>query len=361
MERLPVTVAKLAEAAASVAGQADLAAVLRTTVRTAITLTGAAYGALGVTGEHGTLTDFIYEGVDRATADKIGSLPIGRGLLGAIENQPVRVDDLTDHPSSVGFPAHHPPMVSFLGVAVGIGRFRYGNLYLADSARGTFSDDDEAVIVALAGIAASAIARARLEERLENAALIEDRERIARDIHDGVIQELFAVGLALGAARDAEPDLARREIEEAMASIDEAMTRLRNYIFDLQTPEPDFEARLRTMVSKAAGDTHVDIKVDGDFAQIEPSVADHLSHFVREGVSNAIRHAGAGAVTVSATCDDEIAVVEVTDDGRGFDPEDRHDGMGLANMRERMSVLGGTCEISSGANGGTVARGSVPI
>ncbi len=352
---------QLVEAAASVAGQADLADVLRTTVRTAMDLTNATHGALGVLGSHGMLTDFIFEGVDRHTAKMIGAPPIGRGVLGAIGSRPVRLDDVSTHPHAAGFPAHHPALRAFLGVPVRLGHDTLGNLYLAHSGNGAFTAEDETLVEGLAVIAGSAISRARLERRLERAALVEDRERIARDIHDGVIQELFAVGLALQTARGADATTADHQITQAMLSIDDAMTRLREYIFDLQSPVPDFEARLRTIVHNVAGDTRVKVLVEGDFSTLERTTSEGLIQFVREGVSNAVRHARADTITVRATADSATVMVEVADDGVGFDPGGDADGLGLANMRERMSTLGGLCVVESTPGRGTVARGSVPV
>jgi len=361
---MPAALSRLVSAAASVAGQAELSDVLRTTVRTAMDLTAARYGALGVMSEHGLLSAFIYEGMEKETAEAVGALPVGRGVLGALGDEALRLDNIAGHPKAVGFPEHHPHMTSFLGVGVTAGGTRFGNLYLTDKAGGAlFSDEDEALVVALAHVAGSAIARARLERRLEHAALVEDRERIARDIHDGVIQELFAVGLSLEASRNAAPAEVARQVETAMASIDDAMNRLRSYIFDLQLPDPDFEARLRTIISKTSGDASVRIDISGDFSHLSHTVLEHLSNFVREAVSNAIRHANAESVSVSVSADNdgEVLVVEVIDDGDGFDPGNVNDGLGLANMKERMSELGGLCEVISEPGKGTVARGSVPL
>ncbi|MEE8331188.1 MAG: GAF domain-containing sensor histidine kinase [Acidimicrobiia bacterium] len=361
MDRLPATVRQLVEAAALVAGQADLSDVLRTTIRTAMELTGAAYGALGVIGSHGVLTDFIFEGMDRETADRIDHLPVGKGVLGAMGEIPLRLEDLTTHPDAVGMPANHPPMTSFLGVAVRLGSDTIGNLYLTNKADGPFSEEDELLVQALAVIAGSAVSRARLERRLERAALIEDRERIARDIHDGVIQELFAVGLALQATRGTDSAEASERIDQAVDSIDDAMTSLRDYIFDLQSQTPDFEARLRAVLSTAASEADVRIELTGRFVDLDRPIADNLTHFVREAVSNAVRHARPSKVTVFAINDGDTVTVEVVDDGSGFDPTMQSEGMGLANMRERVSVLGGTCEIRSEVGNGTTAIGSVPL
>jgi signal transduction histidine kinase len=359
VNRLPSTFRQLVEAAASVAGKADLADVLRTSVRTAMELTGAAYGALGVIGSHGMLSDFIFEGLNPESADRIGRLPVGKGVLGAIKGKALRIDDIATHPDAVGFPEHHPHMHSFLGVPVRLGGDIAGNLYLANKEVGAFTDEDAVLVEALAMIASSAISRARLEARLERAALVEDRERIARDIHDGVIQELFAVGLALQTARSQGSALAGERITQAITSIDDAMTRLRDYIFDLQSQTPDFEAQLRSIVSNTPA-IDADIQFTGRFTDVDGPVTEHLVHFVREAVSNAVRHSGASAIMIRALIDDSALTVEVEDDGRGFDVDREYEGMGLVNMRARVNALGGVCVIDSEIGKGTTARGRVP-
>ncbi len=341
VERLPTTVRRLVEAAASVAGQTELSNVLRITVKTAMELTGAKYGALGVIGSHGTLSDFIFEGVDRELADRIGRHPVGRGVLGAIRDKPLRLANLSAHADAVGFPSHHPAMESFLGVPVGLGGYTFGNLYLADKDEGEFTAEDEALVLALAVIAGSAVSRARLERRLERAALVEDRERIARDMHDGVIQELFAVGLALQASVGADPTATDDGIRRAMVSIDGAMQRLREYIFDLQAQVPDFEARLRSVVGQAATEIDIRVETSGDFSKLPRPFAEQLIQFAREAISNAIRHSGAATIQVRAAADDGTVRLEIEDDGIGFDVEANAEGMGIANMRERISTLGG--------------------
>lgn len=158
----------LVEAMLAVTSGLDLNATLLTIVQTATELVDARYGALGVRGEDHELVDFIATGIDEDTRTRIGPPPEGRGVLGVLidEPKPIRLDDIRHHPASVGFPANHPPMQTFLGVPVRIRDEVYGNLYLTEKADGQpFSEDDEVLVEALAAAAGIAIDNARLYEQ----------------------------------------------------------------------------------------------------------------------------------------------------------------------------------------------------
>lgn len=155
----------LIDAILAITSGLKLDATLRAIVHTAAELVDARYGALGVRGYDHRLVEFVYEGIDEETRHLIGSLPEGRGVLGALieEPKPIRLDDISRHPASVGFPLHHPPMRTFLGVPVRIRDEVFGNLYLTEKADGQpFSDDDEVLVQALAAAAGIAVDNARL-------------------------------------------------------------------------------------------------------------------------------------------------------------------------------------------------------
>ncbi|MDD7939576.1 GAF domain-containing protein [Actinomycetospora lutea] len=163
----PERIAALFSSLTSIAEGLDLDAVLHRIVEAAVELVDARYGALGVLDEAGAgLSRFVYTGFDEEARDRIGALPRGHGLLGELirRPEPLRLADLHDHPSSVGFPAHHPPMRSFLGVPVRVRGAVFGNLYLTEKRRGEFTAQDEAVTVALAAAAAVAVENARLHQ-----------------------------------------------------------------------------------------------------------------------------------------------------------------------------------------------------
>lgn len=159
----------LLRANATVVGDLSLPVVLRHIVTAARELVQAGYGALGVIGRDGGLEQFVHVGMDPGVVDEIGGLPEGRGILGLLINfpDPVRLADLGAHPAAVGFPAHHPPMGSFLGVPIRVRGQIFGNLYLTDSANGEFSAEDEQLATALAATAGVAIANARLFHETE--------------------------------------------------------------------------------------------------------------------------------------------------------------------------------------------------
>lgn len=157
----------LIDAILAITSGLKLDATLRAIVHTAAELVDARYGALGVRGYDHRLVEFVYKGIDEETRHLIGSLPEGRGVLGALieEPKPIRLDDISRHPASVGFPLHHPPMRTFLGVPVRIRDEVFGNLYLTEKADGQpFSDDDEVLVQALAAAAGIAVDNARLFE-----------------------------------------------------------------------------------------------------------------------------------------------------------------------------------------------------
>jgi hypothetical protein len=157
---------RLVESILMVASDLDLDETVRRIVHEAVELTGARYGALGVRGEGNELVDLVYEGIDESTRAMIGDLPRGTGVLGVLfdDPRPLRLDDISTHPSSVGFPPHHPPMRTFLGAPVVLrGGAVFGNIYVTEKADGAaFSDDDEVMVQALSAAAAIAIENARL-------------------------------------------------------------------------------------------------------------------------------------------------------------------------------------------------------
>lgn len=359
--------AKLVTAASAVTRQTDLTAVLRTTVDTGMELTGAAYGALGVLGEHGALIQFVHAGLDRETGAAIGSPPQGRGLLGVITEigKTVRTDRITDHPDSVGFPAHHPTMESFLGMPITVGGETFGNLYLTEKPGG-FTGQDEALVEALAAIAGSAIATARMHGRLRRAAVVEDRERIARDLHDAIIQDLFAVGLSLQSLgqKVADPTV-KSSLTESVQRLDEAIASLRKFIFDLRPPvwtRRSLKGELSDLIGQLAEphEASVSLTVTGDLNDLSGEVVSDVVQVVREATSNALRHSGVGRVSVSVHRGADRIVIAVADRGRGFDPETVERGMGLDNLRARARDANGDAEITSRAGFGTTVRVVLP-
>lgn len=525
----------LVDAMLTVTSGLDLADTLRTIVHTAIELIDARYGALGVRGHDHELTEFVYEGIDEATRERIGALPQGRGVLGVLIDEPVpiRLENIHDHPASVGFPPNHPPMRTFLGVPVRIRDEVFGNLYLTEKASGQpFSEDDEVLAQALAAAAGIAIDNARLYEqsrarqswieatrdiatqllsgtdpadvfrrvaaealkltgaelaavavpvdadieqadldelivievagvadgaatatlpvsgttvgtvfrqrkpyrgtaidaglggllndagpalvvplratdtvagvvvavrrrgaqpfteeqldmmsgfsdqaalawqlassqrRMRELDILSDRDRIARDLHDHVIQRLFAIGLAVQGTipRTRSPE-AQQRLTGTVDDLQAVIQEIRTAIFDLHGGSPGttrLRQRLDEAVAQFAGpDVRTTMQIVGPLSVVESPLADHAEAVVREAVSNAIRHGAATELTVRVQVDDDLAI-EVTDNGGGIGAGDVT-ASGLTNLRRRAEDSGGTFSIVTPAMGGTVLRWTAPL
>jgi signal transduction histidine kinase len=358
--------APMLDAVIAVASDLSLPIVLRRIAESATTLVDARYGALGVLDDTGGLADFVTVGVDDATIASIGSLPEGKGILGRliVDPRPLRLADLAAHPDSYGFPPNHPPMRSFLGVPILVRGKVFGNLYLCEK-RGAdeFTATDEALAIALAVVAGVSIENARLHARLQNLVVLEDRERIARDLHDKVIQRLFATGMSLQALqpRVADPGSARR-LDEAIDELDLTIREIRNTIFALHAPTTGLAAELAALIAELRerlGIT-IDLRVEGPLELVVPStVAEHLTPVVREAVTNVARHAQASRVDVHIDVGAEITV-RVIDDGIGM-PAVADRGEGLANLEHRAAAAHGTCTAVARPEGGTVLTWRAPL
>jgi signal transduction histidine kinase len=527
---------RLLETGLALAAELSLPATLQHIVELAADLTGARYGALGVLGPDGTISEFITTGVTGEQRAAIGHIPVGRGILGVLidDARPLRLYDIADDARSVGFPPNHPPMRSFLGAPVTARGRVYGNLYLTEKGGGAdFDADDERALVMLAaqaGVAienaqlyeeahdrarrleairavttailagtdtgellglvvgharalvgadvatlavpagddslvieaadgllaeelrgqvfpvqgsvtgevlrtgktviladasgddriaqpvvraglgpalllplavrgrtigsltlanarggaplrdtaiqlvetfaeqaAVAIEYARLQRELHRLAVLEDRERIAKELHDGAIQALFAVGMGLqGTAVLAGSEELRGRIQDAVEELDRVIRDLRNYIFGLRPgilADRQLDQALHGLVEEFQQRTGV-----VTIAEIDPPVAAELAgragdlvQLAREALSNVSRHAEATTCRVSLYLAEDGGVLEVDDDGRGFDPSRvTGTGQGLGNLRERAQALGGRAEIDSTPGQGTRVRVTIP-
>ncbi|WP_418063349.1 GAF domain-containing protein [Pimelobacter simplex] len=470
----------LLDAVVTISADLSLDGVLSRIVAIASRLVDARYAALGVlsAGQQRRLRTFVHHGIADDLAAEIGELPTGHGLLGLIIDrpEPLRLHDIAEHPASYGFPEHHPPMSSFLGVPVRIRDRVFGNLYLTEKASGgDFTAEDEEIVVALAAAAGVAIENARLfeeaqvreqwarasaelasllaepagdpvaavaerarqiaradaawagdadrshdgpvlsvpfaaaagaaradgtlslawapehEDRFhaldpqlvtayaEQAALtlqlaearedqrrlavLEDRDRIGRDLHDLVIQRLFAVGLGLqGTTRMVDrPDAAAR-IDQAVDDLDATIKDIRRAIFGLSSLDTagDIQAEVTRLVDRAAATLKFrpSLRFEGPVRTLVPDdIAPDLLAVLAEGLSNASRHAGASAVEVVVEAGERI-VLTVRDDGRGMTGAGAESG--LANIRARAEQRGGSLVIDSAPGRGTSLSWSVP-
>jgi two-component system, NarL family, sensor histidine kinase DevS len=529
----------LVEAGLVLASELSLPAVLQKIADLACDIADARYGALGVLGPDGLIEQFITHGVTEEERRAIGHIPVGKGILGALihDGTPLRLRHIQQDPRSVGFPANHPPMTSFLGVPVKIRNRVYGNLYLtekrgaaeftaedeqavvtlatqaavaienarlyeaarshqrrleaigevmqtilagreldealrlvagharnlvaadlatiampsgadeltlrvaeganADELRGMsfpvavslsgevmrrgeplvledasvddrvhqpvvkvghigpalwvpltgaqgpvgtllvgnlrggrrFTEDDINLVSLFAAQAGLAVANARIREELERLAVLEDRERIAKELHDGVIQTLFAVGMSLQAADTplADPTALHDRLASAVADIDRAIRDLRNFIFGLEPgglADRQLDQALRDLVDelRRGCDLAIRVDIDPESASLLTPHAPNVLQLVREAMSNAIRHADAQTISVELGGDGEALTLAIEDDGSGFDPEGTlGGGRGLRNLRARAEAIGGRLDIESRSERGTTVRLRVPL
>ncbi len=373
---------RLLDAVAAVAEGLDLDEVLDRTVVAACSLVDARFGALGVLDEGGTrLVRFVHHGLDPDEAAAIGHLPTGHGLLGHLirDPRPLRLEDMTTHHASTGLPPGHPPMRSFLGAPIIVQGDVFGNLYLADKHDGTpFDLDDERAVVALATIAGGSVAVARLNQRSRELVVTRERERIARDLHDSVIQNLYATGLGLESARRLAaatpdvPEVVMGRLEQGIDRIDRIVREIRATIFALhERPSSGvgLRGRVLTVLEELTPVLGLSprLRLDGPIDTAVPKdLADDLIPVLRESLANVVKHAGiVTAVTVALTVGQGTVELEVQDDGAGprgtvgIRPDGG--GLGLANLRARAEDRGGRLEFGSAPGGGTRMLWSAPL
>lgn len=349
----------------SIAAVLDLEAVLQLIVDRVRDLADAEYAALGIVGWDGRLERFVTSGITEARRRQIGDPPHGRGLLGLIirEGQSLRIPEIEADPRRHGFPPNHPPMRSFLGVPIRVRGEAIGNFYLTNK-RGAeeFGADDQALVERFASHAAIAIDNARLHEQVRRLAVVEERDRIGRDLHDGVMQSLYAVTISLDDVPELmheAPEEARARVDRAIGSLQSAIGDIRGFVYDMR-PRLQAPGDLRRALEAVADEIgrtasrDVELRVADDVILTSEAAAE-LVAIVREALSNVGRHAGAAHARVELAGTGSGARLSVSDDGRGFDPEaspgpDHH---GLDNMRERAAALGGRFSVESSPGSGT--------
>jgi signal transduction histidine kinase len=363
---------RLLAAVLLISSDIDLPQLLRTLISEACSLVGARYGALGVLNERRTgLEQFLTVGLDEGQERAIGPRPTGRGVLGLLITDPVslRLDRISEHPDSYGFPPNHPPMTTFLGVPLKVRDEVYGNLYLTDKIGAErFSDEDEALAEALALATGIAIQNSRLHDRVRALSVLDDRDRIARDLHDRVIQRIYAVGMSLaGATRLDDLPQVHERVERAVDDLDSTITDIRTAIFELgETPLPGGLRQAVVHLTDELGPTlgsRPVVRFAGPVDNaVPPLVADHIIAVVREGLTNAAKHAQASHFDVEVSVDSDTVLVEVVDNGSGLDLDRvRAAGHGLTNLRNRAEKLNGSFEVLSVEGGGTRLRWSAPV
>ena len=370
----PAKLRRVLEATLLVEADLELPVLLRHVIDEALSMTTARYGAIGVLNEDcSALAEFITVGLTPEEEKRIGARPTGRGVLGLLitDPKPLRVSRIDTHPDSFGFPANHPPMSSFLGVPIKVRNEVYGNLYLTDKIGWSeFTTDDEALVGALALAAGIAIENARLHQRVQEVAVSDERDRLARDLHDTVIQRLFAVGLSLQSiAGKAIPPGESDRLRRAIADIDDTIRQVRTTIFELGLDKGSGASRASVValvheLSTVVG-FEIGVSIDGPVdAALSDEIEEHLLATLREALTNIGRHAHASRASVLLTVDTESCQLRVLDNGQGVDedqPSTSVGGHGLLNMRRRAEKLHGSLMIETPETGGTLLIWQVPI
>jgi nitrate/nitrite-specific signal transduction histidine kinase len=333
-------------------------------------LINARYAALGVPDGKGGLRFFKVSGMTPEQVARLDHLPIGKGLIGAImdDRASIRLKRMADDPRSSGFCRAHPAMTSLLGVPIQVGQQLFGTLYLCDRKDGQpFSEDDVWLVETIAGYAALAIAGSQLNEQQQRLALLEERERIGMELHDGVIQSLYAMGMRLDLMR-LSGDILPEAIPNVIDNLNEVIEDIRRYIMNLQrhdTPQKTIRDLLQDIINKFSTSDSLSIELDAP--DVPPRFTmvtfESIGQMVNEALSNAVRHSEATIIRVSAERQERELVITVADNGKGFDPQHltHQDGLGLRNMQQRAALHGGQVKIETDLNQGTRLTIRVPV
>jgi signal transduction histidine kinase len=369
------TLHALDRATRAIAGELDVERVLQLIVDSVRELVGAQYAALGTFDARGRIERFITSGISEAHRLRIGPLPQGHGLLGTIirDGATLRIPDIAQHPESHGFPPEHPPMHSLLGVPIRVSGAIVGNFYLTEKVGATaFSSGDEQLVELFAIHAGIAINNARLHQEVQKLAIVDERLRISRDLHDGIIQSIYGVSLSLEEALELIDD----DSAQAAARVDRAIDRLQTTIGDIRQfivglglqGEQGIGATIEGMAREllAGSATALDVDLSGAEAldvRLPPRAGHELVQIAREALSNVARHSQAKHATVQLSVADGIAVLRIEDDGAGFDPAhpvgETH--FGLANLRDRAVAVAGDLTVDSEPGKGTRIIVRLPI
>jgi signal transduction histidine kinase len=377
-------VRELSEAVLAVASRRSVREVLQTIVAAARRLLDARYAALGLPDDDGGFAEFLADGISDEQWAAIGPLPRQHGLLGVMlrDPKPVRLADIRAHPNFGWWPAAHPVLHDFLGVPIMSGDEILGELFLADkkapasevnrrpSGSAGFTEQDEELLLVLAAHAAIALVNARLYERSRELSIMEERYRIARELHDSVTQKLFSLRLTADAAATvlAPTDEAASHVDTIRQLAREATDELRAITVGLRPADlagDGLATALRKqaeLLNRAHG-----AQVVFTGCPVERLRADReeaVYRIAQEALHNALRHGSPTRVDLQLSTSDRRLLLVVTDDGGGFDPDDPAPAarrrLGLASMRERAAAVGGRLRVASRPGKGTTVRLEVP-
>jgi signal transduction histidine kinase len=360
----------MSDALLAVTAERSVEAILQKLAHAARTLAGARYAAIGIPDREGAFAQFITSGMSDKLVAAMGPLPRTHGLLGAMleSEQPYRTGDIHDDPRFRGWwPRSHPDMRSFLGVPIVSRNGVIGAFYLTEKEGAAgFSAADQRLIELLAAHAAIAIENAQLYEQNRELSIAEERNRLARELHDSVTQKLFGLVLSAEAAAtllDRDSAEARAELERLQELAREAMDELRTLVFELRPPSVETEGlatalRKHVDVLRRAYRREIGLELIGSPSGA-PRVERDVLRIAQEALQNALRHAGAEHVELRLDARNGRLAMSVTDDGIGFDPsapELRSRRLGLTSMEERAEAIGGTLSIESTPGAGTTVR-----
>ena len=362
----------VSDAVLAVTSERAVEEVLQRLVESARELASARYAALGLPdGEEG-FSQFLTAGMSDELVAAMGPLPRRHGLLGLMLEapEPFRTSDIHGHPRFRGWwPRAHPDMRSFLGVPIVAPEGVIGAFYLTEKeGADDFSATDQEVIELLAAHAAIAITNARLYERSRELSILAERNRLALELHDAVSQKLFSLVLTAEAAgtlldRDADAVAARAQVAKVQESARSALDELRSLIFELRPPDLARDGlcgalRKHVEVVRPLLPQAIELDLEADL-DVEPARAREILRIAQEALANALRHAEAEHVWVRLGAEDGRLVLEVRDDGVGFDPDAaavRSRRLGLTSMEERAQRLGGQLTLRSEPGAGTTVR-----
>ncbi|MCC7164059.1 MAG: GAF domain-containing sensor histidine kinase [Anaerolineae bacterium] len=380
IERRSQQLSALHDAAIALTTELELTTVLQKVVDLSRDLVGAKYAALGVLQNNGrSIEQIVTAGLTPEQRALMGDLPRGHGLLGALihEGKAIRIPNITNDARSVGFPPHHPSMKSLLGVPIRFKGRIIGDLYMTDKlapdgSTTIFSSQDQDVLEMFATQAAIAIENAQLYRQKQQLAILQERERFGMDLHDGIIQSIYAIGLQLDDAelriRD-EPLEAGLRVHQAILGLNDVIRDIRNYILDLRPQRfqgRDLKRGLEELARDLRANTFLNVNVTADTIEPEllsPEQTVEILHLAQEALTNVRKHARASQVELDLVRDADAVLLTVQDDGVGIENtrDDKSGGNGLPNMRERARAARGSLWIERGEPTGTRVSLKIPV
>jgi signal transduction histidine kinase len=348
----------------------NLDQILRRLAEIAAHLVNARYAALGVPDDRGGLENFFTYGMSEKQLGHMDHLPLGNGLLGSLleSPDPIRLNNMRTDARSAGFCVGHPRMTSFLGVPIISKGKCLGSLYLCDRLDDQpFTADDERMIGLLAGHAAVAIENAHLSDQLRRLAVLSERDRIAMELHDGIIQQIYAIGLQLEITRTASPlpEKVDTQLTTTGRLLNKVIEDLRRYILDLKTGLDKTVTLTEQLDELADGfrgisDAQLTISIVPSYLNLSDDDIHAVTQIARECFSNIVRHAHATNVNLELRQSSNHTTLQITDDGSGFDASHDYSGRGLKNMRQRIEELDGEFELTSKPGTGTTISIKLP-